>query len=99
MFVLGLSAAKKGPGEEGAREYTIQKLRLRKWPISSADFLSDSYEKNRAPLRPFLGEGFWGHIRRLLPAPLFYWQITAEFGGSVPVEVVLEPMRLAEAIL
>ena len=36
-------------------------------------FPYDSYGKSRAPLWPFLGEGFWGSIRRplLLPAPLF----------------------------
>ena len=59
----------------------IQKLHLRKWPISSADFPYDSYGKNRAPFLPFLGEGFWGNIRRplLLPAPLFYCWVSRTF--------------------
>ena len=67
-----LSSKRKGPGEEGAPrnhpEVSSQKV---------ADFKCrlpyDSYVNNRAPFWPFLGEGFWGNIRRpiLLPAPCF----------------------------
>ena len=45
-------------------------LLLWNWPISSADFLW----KDRAPFWPFLGEGFWGNIRRPL-APLFWMRL------------------------
>ena len=51
----------------------IQKFRLRKWPISGADFPMAPMERAEHHFGPF-GEGFWGNIRwalRLL-APLFY---------------------------
>ena len=59
---------RKGPPE------TIQKFRLKKWPISSADFPSRLLWKEQHHFGPFLGEGFWGNIRRplLLPSPLVY---------------------------
>ena len=68
-----ISSKAKGPGEKGAP---------RNHPESSSQTLAnfecrfpyDSYGMDRAPSWPFLGEGFWGNIRRplVLPAPLFY---------------------------
>ena len=59
---------RKGPPE------IIQKFCLR--------FPYDSYGRGRAAFWPFLGEGFWGNIRRplVLPAPFFY--LEREHGGQ-----------------
>ena len=68
------SAAKQRDRERKGAPEIIQKFRLRNWPISSADFPMTPMEWDRAPFWPFLGEGFFGNIRRplVLPAPLFY---------------------------
>ena len=55
-------------------------------------FPYDSYGRDRAPFWPFLGEGFWGNIRRplVLPAPLFYcWYNHWETKGRFRKRVVL----------
>ena len=64
-----VSSKTKGPGPE-----IIQKFRLRKWPISSADFPMTPMDRAEHHFGAFWGGGFWGNIRRplLLPAPLFY---------------------------
>ena len=67
-----LSNETKGPGERPPK--IAQKCRLRNWPISRADFPMTPMEGTEHHFGPFLGEGFWGNIRRplVLPAPLFY---------------------------
>ena len=69
-----ISAGKRSGRERKGPPEIIQKFRLRKRPISSADFPVTPLERAEHHVGPFWGEGFWGNIRRplLLPAPLFY---------------------------
>ena len=73
LLCVPVSSKTKGPGEKGAPrnhpEISSQKL-----ADLDCRFPYDSYGRDRAPVWPFLGEEFWGNIRRplVLPAPLFY---------------------------
>ena len=66
------SAAKQRGRERQGPPKIIQKFRLRKCPISSADFPISPMERAEHHFGPF-GRRIWGNIRRplLLPAPLF----------------------------
>ena len=71
-----ISSKPKGPGEREAPEI-INRNFVSETGRFECRFPHDSYGRDRAPFRPFSGEGFWGNIWRLLvlPAPLSYcWQ-------------------------
>ena len=65
----------KGPGEKGAPRNHLQKFRLRKWPISSADFRMTPMERTDHHFGPFWEKDF-GAIYPAAPSspgpPLVY---------------------------
>ena len=74
FFVPSFHISKpKGPEEKGAPRNHPEIL-SQKLAHFECRFPYDSYGRNGAPLWPFLGEGFWGNIRRplVLLAPLVY---------------------------
>ena len=66
--ISGLPGRERGPRNHP--ESSSQKL-----ADFECKFPYDYYGRERAPFWPFLGQGFWGSIRRplVLPAPLLYF--------------------------
>ena len=70
--VINIRSKTKGPGERGPQK-SSRNFVSETAPDFECRLPYDSCVRDRAAFWPFLGEGFWGNIRRplVLPAPLF----------------------------